>query len=203
MNAPMPQDNAARRTEAARRARRLGWKLALTAVAMIGFGYLLVPLYRVACQYTGFNGTSDRIDAASARTRTVDRNRLITVEFVAATSSGMPWEFRPDQARMTVHPGQIALATFHARNLGNAGIVGQAVPSITPNTAALHFHKIACFCFSHQPLAPGESKTMPVQFVVDADLPPEISTVTLAYTFFNLPASKTAAAASASSAAGT
>lgn len=180
MNAP--GDDSART-----RARRLGWKLGLAALLMVGFGFAMVPLYRVVCLRTGLNGTTDRIDAVAARATSVAADRLVTVEFVTATSANLPWEFHPDVTRIQVHPGQVVVATFHVRNLSDSRIVGQAVPSITPGEAAPHFHKIECFCFSHQALAAGEARVMPVQFVVDRDLPADVSTLTLAYTFFNLP----------------
>jgi cytochrome c oxidase assembly protein subunit 11 len=168
----------------------LAWRLALGALLMFGFGYAMVPIYRVVCEMTGFNGTTSRIDASAARAQRVDHQRLVTVEFLAATSADLAWEFHPDVARVQVRPGQVVLATYSARNISGRPIVGQAVPSVTPNVAAPYFHKIECFCFTRQPLAPGESKTMPVQFVVDAGLPDEIATLTLSYTFFVLPAVK-------------
>ncbi|MEK7666726.1 MAG: cytochrome c oxidase assembly protein, partial [Pseudomonadota bacterium] len=64
-------------------------------------------------------------------------------------------------------------------------ITGQAVPSVAPNKAATYFKKIECFCFSQQQLKAGEQKVMPVRFVVSADLPKEVGTVTLSYAFFN------------------
>jgi cytochrome c oxidase assembly protein subunit 11 len=174
--------------EGSRRSRRLGWKLAAGAAAMFGFGYLLVPLYQVYCQITGLNnGATGRATLASVQSGPVDPARRVVVEFVASTSGSLPWDFRPDVARIEVAPGRPVLATFHARNLSGASIIGQAVPSVTPNAAAAYFHKIECFCFSHQPLAPGESKDLPVQFVIDAQLPAEIGTLTLAYTFFSVP----------------
>jgi cytochrome c oxidase assembly protein subunit 11 len=169
------------------RSRRLGWRLALGALAMFGFGYAMVPVYQVVCRITGFNGTTTRIEASATRVRNVDTGRLVTVEFLAATSADLAWEFRPDVASVQVRPGQMVLATYSARNISGRTIVGQAVPSVTPHAAAPYFHKIECFCFTRQPLAPGERKTMPVQFVVDADLPREITTLTLSYTFFNQP----------------
>lgn len=167
--------------------RRLGWRLALGALLMFGFAYAMVPIYRVVCELTGFNGTTTRIDGDTARARRVDGERLVTVEFLAATSSDLAWEFRPDVASVQVRPGQMVFATYSARNISSRAIVGQAVPSVTPSAAAPYFHKVECFCFSRQPLGPGESKTMPVQFLVDAKLPRDIVTLTLSYTFFNQP----------------
>lgn len=167
--------------------RRLGWKLALGALLMCGFGYLLVPLYRVYCEYTGFNGTTARIDLGQAAAQGIDRTRWVTVEFAANTSADLPWAFRPEVTSLRVHPGEMVVAQFEARNLGSRAIVGQAVPSVTPGRAASHFRKIECFCFSRQPLAPGQMLKLPVQFQVDRNLPPEIGTLTLSYTFFELP----------------
>ena len=167
--------------------RRLGWKLAVISMAMFGFGYLLVPLYQVYCQYTGLNGTTNRIDYGVAVAHKVDAARWVTVEFVANTNGSLPWEFQPELPRVRVHPGDLVLAKFQARNIGNIAIVGQAIPSVTPSQAAPYFHKIECFCFSRQPLEPGEGKVLPLQFQVDNDLPAGIDTLTLSYTFFEAP----------------
>lgn len=168
--------------------RRLAWRLTLAAAAMCGFGYLLVPLYEVYCQATGFNGTTGRrLDYGEAVARKEDAGRTVTVEFVANTNGTLPWEFRPETARLRVHPGQLVLTRFHAHNLAHVAIVGQAIPSVTPNQAAPYFHKIECFCFSRQPLGPGEGKELPLQFLVDPELPKDITTLTLSYTFFETP----------------
>lgn len=176
---------------------RLARRLAMAAIAMIAFGFLLVPLYRVYCQVTGQNDTTiRRIALRDAAQQKVDADRWVTVEFVATTSGTLPWEFRPETQRLRVHPGDLVLTRFHARNIGGAAIVGQAIPNITPGGAAAHFHKIECFCFNRQPLAPGEAKDLPLQFQVDADLPRDIGTLTLAYTFFEVPGSRAEAGAS-------
>lgn len=167
--------------------RRLPWQLALGALLMFGFGYVMVPIYQVICELTGFNGTTQRMDGETARAQRVDGERLVTVEFLASVSADLAWEFHPDVASVQVRPGQMVLATYSARNISGRPVVGQAVPSVTPTAAAPYFHKIECFCFSRQPLAPGESKTLPLQFLVDANLPREIATLTLSYTFFNQP----------------
>ena len=55
-----------------------------------------------------------------------------------------------------------------------------------PLQAGEYFKKIECFCFTRQPLKARESKDMPVVFVVPPELPDEINTITLSYTFFEL-----------------
>ena len=163
--------------------RRTGWWLALVVAGMFGFGYALVPLYSVICQATGLNGKTGRADAVDAP---VDNSRWVTVQFTAATMSGLPWEFKPLQKSVQVHPGQVAEIYYEARNPTGEAITGQAVPSLAPNEAALHFKKIECFCFTRQTLKPGEARKMPVRFFIEPSLAKSVNTVTLSYSFFNV-----------------
>jgi cytochrome c oxidase assembly protein Cox11 len=66
-------------------------------------------------------------------------------------------------------------------------VTGQAVPSYGPQHAGEYFKKIECFCFTQQTLAAGESRRMPVTFVVDPRLPASVKTIALSYTFFAVP----------------
>lgn len=171
------------RRNAQRANRRIGLKLAGVAVGMFVFGYALVPLYDVLCEVTGLNGKTGRAEATVSDR--IDRDRWVTVEFTGNSMSGLPWEFQPLQKSVRVHPGEVAVAYYEARNTVSEAITGQAVPSVAPSNAATHFKKIECFCFSQQQLKAGEHRKMPVRFVVSPDLPKEVGTVTLSYAFFN------------------
>jgi cytochrome c oxidase assembly protein subunit 11 len=96
------------------------------------------------------------------------------------------WDFAAEQFEMDVHPGKIYTAQFIAKNLRDQAVVGQAIPSVMPSVAALHFHKTECFCFTQQSFKPKERREMPVSFVVDPDLPKDVEIITLAYTFFDV-----------------
>ena len=159
-------------------------RLALVVLAMFGFGYALVPLYDVLCEITGLGGRTGVV-AAGALENSVDRSRTVKVQFLGTVNSRLPWEFRPNVALMEVHPGQVYETTYFARNLSETVTVGQARPSVAPSVASLHFNKTECFCFVEQEFAPGEARDMPVRFVLSRDLPADIATVTLSYTFFN------------------
>lgn len=162
-------------------------RIAMVAVAMFGFGYLLVPLYDVFCEITGLNGKTGRIDEAEISARyEPDMSRMVTVQFVASNNIGMPWEFGPTVASMQVHPGKLYATSFTARNPTARNMVGQAVPSVAPGKASRYFNKTECFCFNQQPLAAGETKDMPLRFIVDPRLPRDVSTLTLAYTVFDV-----------------
>jgi cytochrome c oxidase assembly protein subunit 11 len=180
--------------------KRLAVKLALVAVLMFGFGYIMVPIYDVFCKVTGINGKTGRISEADAEREKEAADRLVTVEFDTNVNNKLPWKFKPLQLRLKVHPGAINEAMFYAENLSNDTIVGQAVPSVAPNEASLYFNKTECFCFTQQTLEPKQHRTMPVRFIIDPDLPRGIRTVTLSYTFFRAPGSYSEATAGSSAA---
>lgn len=165
--------------------RRLLYKLMVTTVAMFGFGYALVPLYQWVCVITGFNGTTGVVEAAAVD-GPADPDRWVTVQFLTAVNGHLPWEFEAENVTMEVRPGEIAEARFRVRNRALAPVSGQAVPSVAPIKAATYFNKTECFCFTQQTLAGGESREMPVRFVVDERLPRHLGTVTLSYTFFEI-----------------
>ena len=169
--------------------------LALVAVAF-AFGFALVPLYDVFCLATGLNGkTAGAPPLAAAATHSrIDSTRIITVEFAATVMPGLPWQIEPLTTHLDVHPGELQQARFRVHNLSPQAIVGQAIPSVSPGLAARHFEKIDCFCFAQQPLAPGETKDLPLTFIVKPEIDPDIRTITLAYAFFNVDGAKTLAA---------
>jgi cytochrome c oxidase assembly protein subunit 11 len=162
----------------------LSFRLLALAVAMFGFGFLLVPIYDAFCEVTGLGGKTAN-SAATDVVEMVDESREISLEFVTTVNQYAPWEFRSSVDGMTVHPGGIYEATFIARNLTDRHKIAQAVPSVAPQQAAGYFKKLECFCFTTQEFLPGEEKVMPVRFIVDSDLPEFIDTITLSYTFFD------------------
>ena len=160
-------------------------KLTLIPLLMFGFGFALVPLYDVICDVTGLNGKTGRIEAAEIKGDPVDRTRTIEVRFLANTGSGLPWSFEPLVKKMEVHPGQVYEAMYRVRSTSDEKTLGQAIPSVSPGLAAAHFNKTECFCFNKQELKPGESKEMPLRFVIDQKLPKELKTITMSYTFMD------------------
>jgi len=163
--------------------RALTGRLLVLVAAMFGFGFLLVPLYDVFCEITGFGGRTNT--TAAVADEVPDLSREIRVEFVTTVNSYAPFEFGADVDSMTVHPGKMYFATFTAKNLSGADKVAQAVPSVAPVSAAEHFKKIECFCFTRQEFIADEARAMPLQFIVDPDLPEYVDTITLQYTFFD------------------
>ena len=165
--------------------RRVVRRLLVAAIAMFGFGFALVPLYDVFCDITGINGKTGRIEAEAALSQHVDDKRTVTVEFLSSVHSDLAWDFKPVVKRVKVHPGEVTEVNYMARNRTGEMVAGQAVPSLAPGLAAKYFNKTECFCFTRQTLGPNEEKLMPLRFVVDPELPEEIGTVSLSYTFFH------------------
>ena len=163
--------------------RSLTGRLLILAIAMFGFGFALVPLYDVFCEITGFGGRTNT--EAVAVTEAPDLDREIRIEFMTTVNSYAQFEFAADADSMVVHPGKMYFATFTAKNLSGEDKVAQAVPSVAPVAAAEHFVKIECFCFNNQEFLASEERAMPLQFIVDPDLPDYVDTITLGYTFFD------------------
>jgi cytochrome c oxidase assembly protein subunit 11 len=174
---------------------RMVGKLAVVTAGMFAFGYALVPIYKHICEATGINilslserqvpgnGTAGK-DARLPSNTQVDRSRTITVEFDANARG--PWDFRPAQRSIQVHPGELATVMYEFQNVQNRRMAAQAIPSYAPHQAAAHFTKLECFCFSQYTLEPGERKQWPVAFVIDPKLSKDVTTITLSYTFFEV-----------------
>lgn len=174
--------------------RKLVTKLVLVVLGMFGFGFALVPIYQVFCDITGINGKTKGRYLDDVSKVQADQTREIEVQFLSQTGPDMPWAFRPVLESIKVHPGQMVRVDFYARNPTDQTMVAQAVPSLSPSSGVPYFHKTECFCFRQQTLQAGEEVLMPLVFMVDLQVPPEINTLTLAYTLYDQPlAAKTVA----------
>jgi cytochrome c oxidase assembly protein subunit 11 len=177
--------------------KRMLGKLCVIALVMFGFGYALVPMYQSICEALGINILSrnellvtGKSSSGSFNTQ-VDASRTITVEFDANARG--PWDFKPAQSSVQVHPGEVTTVMYEFRNVQNRVMSAQAIPSYAPKQAMAHFNKLECFCFNEYTLQPGEAKKWPVVFVVDPKLPKDVTTITLSYTFFEVGAKTPAA----------
>lgn len=158
-------------------------KLLVVAVAMFGFGFALVPFYKKICEVTGINNLQQ---ADSVTNTQVDRARTLTLELDANLRNDLPWKFKAAQSSVKVHPGQLVQVMYEVRNESDVAVTGQAIPSYGPQVAGQYFRKLDCFCFSTQVLKPREVRQMPVVFVIHPDLPGDVNTITLSYTFFRV-----------------
>lgn len=166
--------------------KRMLGKLAVVATVMFGFGWAMIPLYNAICEVTGVNSLTrtDKEATEFARNTQVDTSRKIVVEFDA--NGRGPWQFKAETNAIEVHPGELATVVYEVTNTQERLVAGQAIPSYAPRHSAQYFRKLECFCFKQQTLAPNESKKFPVVFVIDPDLPKDVTTITLSYTFFEV-----------------
>ena len=175
---------------------RMVGKLVVVTAGMFAFGYALIPIYKHICEATGINilslcerqvpgnGTAGVAARSAMRNTQVDRTRVITVEFDA--NSRGPWEFKPAQRSIQVHPGELATVMYEFQNVQPRRMAAQAIPSYAPRQAAPHFNKLECFCFTQYTLDPGERKQWPVAFIIDPRISKDVTTITLSYTFFEV-----------------
>lgn len=180
--------------ETSRANRKVGAIMAVVALSMLGLGFAAVPFYRIFCQATGYNGTTQRATIEQAAHIRAS-GQMITIRFDANVAPGMKWVFHPLQVTQDGHIGERKLALFYARNTSDHAIVGRAVFNVTPAQTGIYFHKIQCFCFNNQRLEPGQEMRMPVIYYVDPEMLKdknvnELQEITLSYTF--LPAANAA-----------
>ena len=164
-------------------------KLFVFSIVMFAFGYALVPFYEKFCEVTGINNLLQP-DVLVQETQ-VDTSRWITVELDANTR-GLPWQFKPLQSSVRIHPGEPVDVMYEITNDTDRVINGQAIPSYSPRSLERYLRKFECFCFTKQVLEPNEVRQMPVQFVIEPSIPADVNTVTISYTFFELPDGKKA-----------
>ena len=157
-------------------------RLCVVVAAMFGFGFALVPFYEKICEVTGIRNIGSADVAPNTQ---VDATREVRIEFDANVRN-LPWRFKPEVPVISVHPGEVTQAVFEVVNTEARPVTGQAIPSYGPQYAAQYFRKLDCFCFAKQTLQPGESRRMPVVFVVDPAAPRELATISLSYTFFEV-----------------
>ncbi len=174
--------------EAARRARTIALGCGLFVFGMVGAAYASVPLYKLFCQVTGYGGTTQRAEGASATV--VDHP--VTVRFDANASGHVPWTFQPNERQVTLNLGETRQTAYRVRNNSDKAVTAQATFNVTPLAAGIYFNKVQCFCFTEQTLQPGEEVDMPVVFFVDPAIQDdpdlkEVPTITLSYTFFPVP----------------
>jgi cytochrome c oxidase assembly protein subunit 11 len=158
--------------------------------SMGGLGFAAVPLYRMFCEATGLNGTTQRGTMAPGGV-----GQKVTVAFDSNTGRGIPWEFKPERRADTIDIGGRDMAFFTAKNLSDKPITGTATFNVTPAVAGKYFTKIQCFCFTQQTLQPGESVRMPVIFYVDPKIltdpdAKDVQEITLSYTFYPVDSGK-------------
>jgi len=164
------------------------------ALGMLGLGFASVPLYRMFCAVTGFNGTTQRaseeqLAAMAAADRNAGVGRIISVRFDSNVAPGMPWQFYPEHKRDRVTVGVKDIAVFIARNMSDKPVTGRATFNVTPTQAGAYFTKIQCFCFTEQTIQPGQEVRMPVLFFVDRKFQDDpdnrdVQEITLSYTFY-------------------
>ncbi len=170
----------------ARTNQRIVTILLTVVVGSLFFVSVQPRLYKAFCDWTGLYDIdrAERVAASSIPARPV------TLEFDANTHEG-GLIFRPQTASMVAKTGEIVHVVYRIENTRNRTVIGQAIPSYGPQYAGSYVKKLDCFCFKQQTFAPHEVREMPVVFLLEKGLPEDVNTVTLSYTFFEVPAGST------------
>ncbi|RZJ18320.1 MAG: cytochrome c oxidase assembly protein [Brevundimonas sp.] len=156
----------------------------VVVMAMTGAAFAAVPLYRLFCQVTGFDGTVKKAEAAP--TQVLDRTVLIRFD---TNVRDLPMTFRAEQVSQRVRIGETGMAYFDVTNTSDQPIHATAAYNVVPERAGPYFQKLQCFCFEGQEIAPGETKAFPVQYFVASEMATDreskgVAEITLSYTFY-------------------
>ena len=158
-------------------------KLIVVSIGMFCFGFALVPICEKICDVTGINSVVKADEFVNTQ---IDSSRVITVQFDANYRGGSGWSLKPTEREATVHPGQLISTSYKIQNQSGQAFYGQAIPSYGPQYASKYVKKLDCFCFEQQSIAPGETRILPIVFVVEPDLPIDVHTITLSFTMFSV-----------------
>lgn len=179
-----PEEPLTAQQAVARRNKRVALICGATVFGMVGAAYAAVPLYKLFCQVTGFDGTVRKAEVAP--TRILDRK--VTIRFDANIRE-LPWTFQTLQASQDVRIGDTGLAFFKVTNPTDKPITGRALYNVVPESAGPYFQKLECFCFTSQTIQPHQTVEFPVVYFVDPQFADDPETkgkseITLSYTFF-------------------
>jgi cytochrome c oxidase assembly protein subunit 11 len=154
---------------------------------MIGLVYFSVPLYKLFCDITGFQGFNNK--TISENYNQDSKAALdLNVIFTAQVDDGLDWQFEAP-AKMVIHEGVKYDVLFKAKNNTGLETTGTSTFNVLPPKIGPYLFKIECFCFQDQTIQPNEVVEFPVTFYIDPLIldDPEarrVKNVTLSYTFF-------------------
>lgn len=156
----------------------------LGVMGMTGASFAAVPLYRMFCQVTGFDGTVSRADKAPD----VQLDQTVLIRFDTNVRD-LPMQFRAEQISQRVRIGETGMAFFDVTNTSDKPISAKAAYNVVPERAGPYFQKLQCFCFDEQIIQPGQTMKFPVQYFVAPEMATDaesrgVREITLSYTFY-------------------
>ena len=167
-----------------RSARFIALLCAGMVVTMTGAAFAAVPLYRLFCQVTGFNGTT--MLAEKAPDRTLDREILVRFD---TNVRGLPMQFKAEQVSQRLKIGETGIAYFDVTNTSDKPIQARASYNVVPEQTGAYFQKLQCFCFDDQTIAAGATMQFPMQYFIAPEMVEDrevdgVREITLSYTFY-------------------
>ncbi|MEJ2450335.1 MAG: cytochrome c oxidase assembly protein [Gammaproteobacteria bacterium] len=164
--------------------------LLVIVAGMFGFGFVLIPIYRLMANIYGFGGQmqADESDRADARKQLeevikagVDKSRKVTVQFMVTGNNTLDLEFRPLINQVNLNPGTVKEVKYFVKNLSDRKLVLKALPTVSPDAATKYVVRYECPCFYRQVLKPGESRSMTFKLAINQAIPRYLQVLTLSF----------------------
>ena len=147
-----------------------------------------VPLYKLFCNLTGFQGFNEQSSQIDQKINISEPQLNLNVIFTSQVDDKLDWVFKaPD--RMEISEGIKYDVVFKAKNNTPNETTGTSIFNVLPPKIGPYLMKIECFCFLDQKILPNQTVEFPVTFYIDPLIldDPEVrrvKNVTLSYTFF-------------------
>ena len=154
---------------------------------MSGLVYFSVPLYKIFCDLTGFQGFNEQ--SLKIEDNNISEPQLnFNVIFTSQVDANLDWIFEAPN-KMKISEGIKYDVVFKAKNKSSIETTGTSIFNVLPPKIGPYLMKIECFCFIDQKILPNETVDFPVTFYIDPlilDDPEDsrVKNVTLSYTFF-------------------
>ena len=147
-----------------------------------------VPLYKLFCNLTGFQGFNEQSNVIDQNINISEPQLNLNVIFTSQVDDKLDWVFKaPD--KMEISEGMKYDVVFKAKNNTPNETTGTSIFNVLPPKIGPYLMKIECFCFLDQKILPDQTVEFPVTFYIDPLIldDPEVrrvKNVTLSYTFF-------------------
>ena len=130
-------------------------------IFMSSLVYFSVPLYKIFCNLTGFQGFNEQSIKLDDNTNISKPQLNFNVIFTSQVDAKLDWMFEAPK-KMIISEGVKYDVIFKAKNNTSIETTGTSIFNVLPPKIGPYLMKIECFCFLDQTILPNETVEYPV-----------------------------------------